>query len=97
MGIINIDFSDTISKASQIKEKADTIAGISRNNMSGDVENLVSSWKGDSSSEYYKKYNKYNNTVKSKAQEISRIAQDLEKAAKRLKDAEVFGVSLFGS
>ncbi|MBQ0027958.1 MAG: WXG100 family type VII secretion target [Lachnospiraceae bacterium] len=97
MGIINIDFADVANKASQIKEKADTISSISRSDMASDVETLVTTWKGDSSSDYYKKYYKLNNTVNSKAKDISKIAKELEKKAKKLKDTEIFGVSLFGS
>ena len=90
MGLIHIDYDDTIRKAQKIKGKAETIMSDCNGKMTSYQQSLSGAWKGDSSKEFVKKYNKNKKQLSNSAKTIRNTAQSLENLAKTLKKVDEY-------
>ena len=93
---IEIDYRNTIRKAQRLRELAGELEGIRQSRIGGSLNNLPGAWRGDASAMYDGKLRKLDDKVRKRIKELRNAADGIEKAAKRLHDAEMYGLSLFG-
>jgi len=96
MGLINVDYGDTIYKSQQLQELSDEITNEICPKLQGYREELSFSWAGDSNQKFDKKYIKEINELQTTISEIKSIGEKLGTNAKMLRAAEDMAKMLWG-
>ncbi len=94
-GSIRMDYSAMLRKASSLEDLAEQLlkAADSVDRLRGGA---ASAWTGKASTEYCKKLSKERDLIRRRAKQLSQGAEGVRKAAKRIYDAEMYALSLFG-
>jgi len=94
--LININYTDVINKAERIGEIAQSIYNKSAKDVAAVDIGLNPVWKGDARTRYAKEMKETRTKIEKHAIKVQNKANELKKAAERLKCVEEYGKNLWG-
>lgn len=96
MAEIYLNYRDTIKKAKDLEELATKVQKVSVNNLRNVEQRIGSAWKGDAGGAYRKKYDKAVVNLNNQGKNLKRLAEQLERSARRLQNLEELANQIFG-
>lgn len=91
---IQMDFSRAYDDAKRVDEIAKKLKQLSKTNLEESMQNLASAWKGDSAVSFIRKEQQLQQEIKSTADNLNQIAEDIRRVAKRVYHAEMLAYKI---
>lgn len=92
---IYMNYNDTLSKASELRELAQRLQDTTAKPLEDTADNLGTVWTGDTAELYRRKLQRLSSTFSSRANVLNGFAGGLESSAERLRKVEELAISLF--
>ena len=96
MGIIDIDWRDTINKAEQLESLAGDLQRVIDNELQRLQDAAGNRWQGAAAELYRKKARTFVQQMQSEQKELRNLALSLKKTAQVYRDLEKLGNTIFG-
>ncbi len=96
MGLINIDYWDTLKKADQLDALANELRAVAARDLQNLQSGVGKSWKGSSAELYKKRTQSFSRQVEAQAKELQNVAGSLRAAAEFYRRVEAASHALFG-
>jgi len=96
MGLIDIDYRDTLRKADQLERLASELRGISTRELQNLRSGVGRSWWGSSAEMYKKRSVTLSRQIESQARDMQRMANSLRQSAERYRRLEILSKTIFG-
>ena len=88
MGLINIDYNDTINKANQLEELADRMIRLCNNDLQSALKATNANWNGETSKMYIKRLTSLHDKSMSQARSLKNVAASMRRRAKTYQNIE---------
>ena len=86
---IEVNFKNAINQANELENIANDLRNLSDKKFNSTLQQISSSWKGESAALYVNKGNSLEEQLTKTAKEIEKTAQTIKSNAKRIYDAEM--------
>lgn len=91
---IDINFQNTLKRAGELDEIADSLRHLSNEQFHNTLEEISGNWKGDNANIYLQKGYTLEQKIKETAKELKHTAQTIRNNAKRIYNAELEAIDL---